>query len=125
MFFACAGLWVRIVNMRKQRRLSPELPELVDYRLSLQSRITTSWQPPLNCEDKRANFIFRIQSSGQLTNLRLLVSSGDKTFDESGRNAIIDSAPFEPLPEVAGCETDAQYSFGDGSRPGCCNLRFY
>jgi len=69
------------------------------YKALLRSRIRTNWEPPVgNAVSKRTLVFFKIQRSGQLTNLAIETSSNDYLFDQAALRAITLANPLPPLP---------------------------
>lgn len=64
------------------------------------SLISQQWTRPLvDPSIVQATFYFRIDQNGQVTDLRLVDSSGSEPFDATAEKAVRASAPFPPLPK--------------------------
>jgi|GEM_PF-3495104 len=69
------------------------------YKALLRSRIRANWEPPVgNAISKRTVVFFKIQRSGQLTNIAIEASSNDFLFDQAALRAITLANPLPPLP---------------------------
>lgn len=85
--------------------------DLNHYVSDLQRRIKRSWFPPRGQESKRVTVIFRIDSDGKLSNLRLEKRSGVAVADQAALKAVDDAAPFLPLSSWKPAALDIQFTF--------------
>lgn len=81
------------------------------YMADLQRRIKRAWYPPKGNESKRVKVMFKVHKDGQVTNLRMLVSSGLAIADQAALKAIENAAPFRPLPDGADDAVDIEFTF--------------
>lgn len=81
------------------------------YMADLQRRIRRQWFPPHNGRSNKVRAIFTVHKDGQISNLRLLVSSGLSVSDQAALKAIETAAPLRPLPRGAGESVDIEFTF--------------
>lgn len=81
------------------------------YMADLQRRIMRAWFPTKGEESKRVVVVFKIHRGGELSHLRLDRSSGTTIADQAGLKAIVNAAPFRPLPDGAPEDVDIQFTF--------------
>lgn len=81
------------------------------YMADLQRRIKRAWFPPKGNESKRVKVIFKVHKDGQMSNLRLLVSSGLTIADQAALKAVENAAPFRELPAGAPDDVDIEFTF--------------
>jgi len=81
------------------------------YMSDLQRRIKRCWYPPSNHETKRVKVIFSLTRNGELTNLRIIRSSGLNMADNAALKAVENAAPFRPLPAGAPSTVDIEFTF--------------
>jgi protein TonB len=76
--------------------------EFTYYLLVIRNRIAAVWAPPAGLtpggQQVRAVVFFRINRSGELSEVRLERSSGIAFFDQSALRAVTLSGPMPPLP---------------------------
>ena len=68
------------------------------YMADLQRRIKRAWFPPRGQENRRVVVVFKIHKEGELSNLRLVTSSGTASADKAAMSAVENAAPFRPCP---------------------------
>jgi len=72
------------------------------YLAIIRSRIQTNWEPPVHPSrralSKRTVVRFRIQRSGQITDISVAQGSGDYLYDQSCVRAVTLANPLPPLP---------------------------
>lgn len=68
------------------------------YTSRLQTKIKSNWNQPNNNFSQKVIINFKINKNGLLISHYIKQSSGDKSTDNAAIQAIIYSAPFEPLP---------------------------
>jgi TonB family protein len=75
-------------------------PALAYYFVLVQDTITGNWTPPKMGPGTTASVSvsLRILRSGQLRDLAIDASSGDRAFDDSALRAVRLSIPLPPLP---------------------------
>lgn len=71
------------------------------YTADLQRRIKRALFSIRRNETRNGKFIFKVHKDGQMTNLRMTVSSGLALADQAFLKAIENAAPFRPLPSNA------------------------
>ena len=64
------------------------------YLDAVQKKVEQNWLQPLNTDGRSASFSFKVDYDGSVYDLKVLRTSGDKTFDKSAISAILKSAPF-------------------------------
>jgi TonB family protein len=95
-------------------RPSPGVGEPMDfgpYTADLQRRIKKHWFPPKGFETKRVVVVFKVQSDGTMSNLRLDRSSGVAIADKAALDAVENASPLRPLPEGAPPDVGIQFTF--------------
>jgi TonB family protein len=75
---------------------------LAYYFVLIQDKITSNWMPPKMSPGTMAgvSVSLRILRSGQIRNLAVGSSSGDRLLDDSAIRAISLSSPLPPLPPL-------------------------
>lgn len=72
------------------------------YLAALRTRIQSNWDPPYQAVrssiSKKALIYFKIQRSGEITNIAVEKSSGDMLFDQAALRAVTLANPLPPLP---------------------------
>ena len=83
------------------------------YMSELQRRIKKAWFPPKGNETKRVVVSFHVKKNGTLrgNDVKIERSSGVNIADEAAEDAVINAAPFPPLPAGAGDEIDIKFTF--------------
>lgn len=81
------------------------------YMADLQRRIKRQWFPPKGNESKRVKVVFKVHRDGQMSNLRMLVSSGLTIADQAALKAVENAAPFRNLPDGAPDDVDIEFTF--------------
>jgi TonB family protein len=94
------------------------------YMADLQKKIKKGWFPPQGKESKRIELMFVLHRMGEVTNLTLHQSSGDALCDRAAMKAVIDEAPYSPLPKEADNTLDIMFTFDYNvfSRGGSSNF---
>ncbi|MBA3973894.1 MAG: hypothetical protein C0504_06710 [Candidatus Solibacter sp.] len=76
------------------------------YAALLRDRVARQWRTDQVDARLRtlppAVVIFEIQRGGQVTNIRVVQSSGNRALDYSAERAVLQASPFEPLPAAYG-----------------------
>jgi len=70
-----------------------------DYLIGLRDRIERNWRPPTLRTSLRTRVYFRIARNGKVLRSFVETKTGNMAFDMAAMNAVINSAPFPPLPE--------------------------
>ncbi|MDR1167749.1 MAG: TonB C-terminal domain-containing protein [Heliobacteriaceae bacterium] len=73
-------------------------PYFDTYMTNLQNKIKRNWKPPKNKENYDIILQFKVDRSGNVSNIKILKASDDKEVNKSAVNALLKSAPFESLP---------------------------
>jgi TonB family protein len=74
-------------------------PEFLSYYQTVQERIKKAWSFAGGNSNLTTEALFAIDSSGQLTGVKIIDSSHDTAYDDSVVRAIRRAAPFPPPPE--------------------------
>lgn len=69
-----------------------------DYMKNLQKKIVTNWTPPKTNTSSTIVALFKLNKMGEITNLKVLKSSGNPDCDDLALKAIKRAAPFNGLP---------------------------
>lgn len=81
------------------------------YMQDLQRRIKRAWFPPRGQESRRVKVIFKINTNGELSALRISGSSGVAIADQAALQAVQNAAPFRQLPAGAPPQVDIEFTF--------------
>lgn len=81
------------------------------YMNELQRRIRRAWRPPRGNESKRVIVTFKISKGGELSDLKLKVSSRFEPSDKAALLAVQSAAPFSRLPIGAPNVVDIEFTF--------------
>ena len=72
-----------------------------EYLIKLRDLVEQKWNPPSNIPDAtKAVIYFKIDKNGKIVRLIVRQTSGNKNFDASAYNAIVNCDPFPPLPDA-------------------------
>jgi TonB family protein len=78
------------------------------YRRGISHRIMRCWYPP---KDGRHPVVrFSLNRKGEVSNLGLSVSSGDKFSDEAALNAVKHAQPFRAIPKELPAPLEAEFN---------------
>jgi len=91
------------------------------YMKKLEKKIKGNWKPSHPSSEciLHTSVLLVINKKGELLSYKILSSSGNKDFDESGLVAIKSAAPFEPLPSFNGEKNiDLQFDFNLANQRG-------
>ena len=81
------------------------------YMAVVQNKIKQVWEPAPN-QSRRAIAQFSISRNGEVSNIRIITSSGSEHGDRRAINAIKQAAPFRPLPSnYKNDHVDIQFTF--------------
>ena len=93
-------------------KITSEGPDFGPYMRNLQNNIKANWNPTRYKESKHVMLLFTIAKNGDLLHHKVLTSSGDSQMDNAAVEALLKTAPFEPLPEgYNGKSIDIQFTF--------------
>ena len=81
------------------------------YLADLQRRIKKAWYPPKGNESKRIVVFFKLRKNGEISGLKLKISSGVGIADDAALTAVETAAPYAYLPAGAGEEIDINFTF--------------
>jgi colicin import membrane protein len=73
--------------------------EYIAYQNDMVRRIQDSFTWPGVRLDLTTTIYFRVQDNGEITGIRLVKSSGDRSFDDSVVRALRKASPLSPLPD--------------------------
>lgn len=90
---------------------SDETVDFGPYLAAMQKQIKKGWFPPKGNLSKRVKLTFVIHRMGEITNLTLHQSSGDALCDRAAMKAVIDGAPYSPLPKGSDNTVDIEFTF--------------
>ncbi len=81
-------------------------------------KILKNWLKPQIQPDKNVVVVFKIETTGEVKELKCQHSSGSKEWDESALEAVRRSNPFEPIPQDwAAPSMELQYTFDPKRTP--------
>ncbi len=95
------------------------LPDWDPYMKRMNSAIKAAWHPPSLRRTIKASVVFRVLSSGEITNIRYKSDDPDNSYKEAALAAMKVCTPLEPLPEFSPDTVDMEYQFSmtiNGSR---------
>ncbi|MDD3437064.1 MAG: TonB family protein [Candidatus Gastranaerophilales bacterium] len=83
------------------------------YLKKLQNKIKSNWEPGYRYkQNEKVIILFKINKDGSLAKHIIFKTSGEEIFDQKATDAILKTAPFEPLPaEYIGESIDVQFTF--------------
>ena len=81
------------------------------YMNELQRRIKRAWRPPRGNESKRVVVVFKINKTGELSELAIKTGSGFEPSDKAALLAVQNAAPFARLPNGAPGFVDIEFTF--------------
>lgn len=95
------------------RHMMPPLPDsgLRFYYSMIASAARRAWAPPKGATGKRVEISFKVSKTGDVSDLNIAASSGNKALDESALDAVRRAAPFRALPENYKDNIDVRISF--------------
>ena len=71
------------------------------YMDNMQHTVKANWNPKTNSENStRVVLKYRIHKNGEISNIEVLKSSGDKQMDETAIEAVKKSSPLAELPDA-------------------------
>lgn len=72
----------------------------VAYVSRLENKVKSNWAVPSGKIDKKTVILLDIDKSGKLLSANIINFSGDKEFDKTSMDAVIQSTPFESFPQT-------------------------
>lgn len=96
-FFSPEALAYKNVLSRDQINALKNI-DLSQYFAEIKRRVKSNWHPSYAVEEYTTFLTFKIQKSGQVTDLKVSRSSGSQQVDQESLTAVQKSAPFDPLP---------------------------
>lgn len=82
------------------------------YMRNMQKKIKLNWNPPHGTFSNKVVLVFKINRDGKVPDYKVLNSSGDNAVDSAAIDALLKSAPFEPLPSgYKGQNVQVQFAF--------------
>jgi TonB family protein len=73
---------------------------LSEYVGKIYKRVYSFWKTPLGAVKKSATVSFTIFSKGNISDPIIRKSTGDRNLDSIAVTAVLDSAPFSPIPDA-------------------------
>ncbi|MBX9722732.1 MAG: TonB family protein [Candidatus Obscuribacterales bacterium] len=86
-------------------------PDFTLYMQEIQRRIKRSWFPPKDMQKRRVKVMFKVHTSGDMSNLRISDSSGFAVADQAALKAVEAAAPFHHLPAYSPENVDIEFTF--------------
>lgn len=81
------------------------------YMADLQRTIKRAWFPPKESKSKSVVVVFKIHVDGSLSDVKIQLSSGVEIADDAALRAVVNAAPFRPLPKGAKENISVQFKF--------------
>jgi TonB family protein len=81
------------------------------YMQGMKSSIQAKWQSPRLAKGKNVIAMFSIERNGQITEPRIVESSGSQEIDDSALKALKDASPLAPLPKGSPRHVEIRYKF--------------
>jgi TonB family protein len=85
--------------------------EFGPYMADLTRRIKRAWFPPKGMESKTIVVSFKVNKNGQLSDLKLVTSTGPTEAAKAALQAVQNASPFRALPQESGDDIDVQLRF--------------
>ena len=86
--------------------------EYPGYLIEMRDRIERNWKPPTLRESLKTRVYFKLGRDGVIVRSFVEERTGNVTFDMAAMNAVLNSAPFPPLPEeFTGKELGVHFDF--------------
>ena len=81
------------------------------YTVYIQKRIRRHWHLPAMSKSNRARAQFTVDRDGQVSNAKVIESSGNVEVDKAAVSAILDAAPLPKLPPTKDKSVEVQFNF--------------
>lgn len=107
----------KLINKKLPAKKTIEIQQTDDsiqqYMNNMQHTVKANWNPKTNSENStRVVLKYRIHKNGEISNIEVLKSSGDKKMDETAIEAVRKSSPLAELPEaIKENYVDVNFSF--------------
>lgn len=85
--------------------------DFTPYMSDVQRRIKRAWFPPQGMESLPVILLFKVHSEGEISDLRIQRSSGRAIVDQAAVQAVMNAAPFRPLPPGTPSAVDIEFPF--------------
>jgi len=108
------NIWTWAVFDGNSKDVVVGVPGNVDftpYMASMQEKIKSGWNPPKSQRSKRITIQFKVDKTGQMSNLKITQSSEIAAADEAALRAARHANPLPPLPRGAPRDIDIQFTF--------------
>ena len=97
------------------------------YKCDLEHRIKRRWFPP--ADGSPAVVRFSLSRKGEVSNVSLLISSGERFSDQAALNAVKLAQPFKAIPKDLPAPLEAEFNFwlysNSGQKPPGLTLRVH
>ena len=88
-------------NKELIKKYSEKYPGMGEYIVTIEGKIRKNWKLPVTNSGGVAKVQFKINREGKLTLCEIKQSSGNKENDNSAREAVKNTEPFEHFPDTA------------------------
>lgn len=103
---------VSIDDMASVMKPNKGEPDFGTYMKRLQKKIKSNWSPPKGKESNKIVLKFTVLRDGNLSEIKVIKTSNDRSTNGAAIRALVMSAPFEPLPkEYKGKSVDIEFTF--------------
>ena len=92
-------IYIQQPNYKKQNNTKANKKIWAPYLQKLEKTVRGNWKSPIITSSKSATVQFKVSGNGDITEVKIVNSSNDLSFDESIVNAVKNTSPAEPLPE--------------------------
>ncbi len=95
----------KLINKKLPAKKTIEIQQTDDsiqqYMNNMQHTVKANWNPKTNSENStRVVLKYRIHKNGEISNIEVLKSSGDKEMDKTAIEAVKKSSPLAELPDA-------------------------
>lgn len=95
----------KLINKKLPAKKTIEIQQTDDsiqqYMNNMQHTVKANWNPKTNSENStRVILKYRIHKNGEISNIEVLKSSGDKELDNTAIEAVKKSSPLAELPDA-------------------------
>ncbi len=97
--------WISLDKPLSVEAATAYLTYLNNVEKSIEGRWKYPEQATRNREDGKVNLDVTIRQDGWLENIRVVRSSGSKSFDNQAIKSVVSGEQYDPLPEIIGLET--------------------